>query len=466
MKRLLGILLSLILLTIPIYADDGGYSIDSYNVAIQVGEDNIFNIKEDISVYPDNIYYAIEGNSIIGFYEGLLNPNKGIVVRIELPEGYFNTITSHINWNINLNRVKMIPLGTLFIIIALWLIFGRNQKKYIDSCPYPPEGFNSAEVGMIYEGEATYSAVTSLVFSLAQRGYLNIIETNRDNTNSRNSFAIEKNKDYDGEDEAERTFFEGLFKDKNRVEEIDISFKFYSTLNKVIKILHTKYKTRDFFVKSTDYIRMIAVLIAFISYFLVMIISGIYGGQAIWEVVTYALFTYIGLWVGIAMEGEIGKWDKKIICSLFISIFIVLPTVLIEMPILNKYQELIPIIVINMICLALMLWINKHIVKRTPYGERLYIPIKGFINFIDHVDMNTLTKLREENPNYFYDVLAYMIAVDINKKRMKKFDLLATVAPTWYKGMELDNDGIYRHIYRVIQAVKQSMSSIPSEDDW
>ena len=465
MKRLLGILLSLILLTIPIYADDGGYSIDSYNVAIQVGEDNIFNIKEDISVYPDNIYYAIEGNSIIGFYEGVLNPNEGIAVRIELPEGYFNTITSHINWNINLNKVKMIPLGTLVMAIALWLIFARNRKGHINACPYPPEGFNSAELGMIYEGETTDSAVISLVFSLAQRGYLNIIELNRYNTNSKSSFAIEKNKDYDEEDEVERTFFEGLFKDRDWVEEIDIDYKFYSTLNKVKTLLNTKYKRKDFFVKSTDYIRMIAGLMAFISYFLVMIISGIYGEQAIGEVVTYALFTYVGLWLMIVILG-IGKWGQNIICGVVVSTFIGVPTALIEMPVLNKYQELIPIIVINMVSLAFMLWINKHIEKRTPYGQRLYIPIKGFKDFIDHVDMNTLTKLREENPNYFYDVLPYMIAVDISKKTMKKFDLLEAVAPAWYKGVELDSDRVYRRIYRVIQDVKQSMSSIPSDDDW
>ena len=204
MKRLLGILLSLILLTIPIYADDGGYSIDSYNVAIQVGEDNIFNIKEDISVYPDNIYYAIEGNSIIGSYEGVLNPNEGIAVRIELPEGYFNTITSHINWNINLNKVKMIPLGTLVMAIALWLIFVRNRKGHINACPYPPEGYNSAEIGMIYTGKADNKAVVSLLFGLAQKGYLKIIDFNVKTGNSKSSFACEKLMPYKGEDKAEK----------------------------------------------------------------------------------------------------------------------------------------------------------------------------------------------------------------------------------------------------------------------
>ena len=230
-------------------------------------------------------------------------------------------------------------------------------------------------------------------------------------------------------------------------------------------ILNTKNKRKDFFVKSTDYIRMIAGLMAFISYFLVMIISGIYGEQAIGEVVTYALFTYVGLWLMIVILG-IGKWGQNIICSVVVSTFIGVPTALIEMPVLNKYQELIPIIVINMVSLAFMLWINKHIEKRTPYGQRLYIPIKGFKDFIDHVDINTLTKLREENPNYFYDVLPYMIAVDISKKTMKKFDLLEAVAPAWYKGVELDSDRVYRRIYTVIQDVKQSMSSIPSDDDW
>ena len=590
MKQLLGIILTCILFVIPVYGDDGGYSIDFYNVVIQVGEDNAFDIEEIMSVnfteerhgldrsipikkrikhldgtlsevmaqlrnmgcsvkstyyskgndvvvkigdpeelvigkqdyvlsytydlgkdlgegydefcfniigtewnstisgvtfqinmpkafdqnkvkfsvgdkgsiHTNNIDYIVEGNSIMGRYAGVLNPNEGITIRVELPEGYFNATTSNVTWSMNINIVKMIPLVTLFIIIALWLIFARNQKEYIVPCPYPPEGFNSAEVGMIYEGEATDSAVISLVFSMAQRGYLNIIEISSDNTNSRSYFAFEKNKEYDGEDEVERTFFEGLFKDTNRVEQMDIKNKFYSTVDEVKRILYTKNKRRDFFVKSTDYIRRIADLMTFISYFLVMIISSIYGEQDIVEVVIYALFTYVGVWMIVKIG--IGGWGQNIICGIIASILIVGPTRLIEMPILNKYQELVPIIVINIVCLALMLWISKHIVKRTPYGQRLYIPVKGFKDFIDHVDMNTLIKLREENPNYFYDVLPYMIAVDIGKKRMKKFDLLAAVAPTWYKGMELDSDGVYRHVYIVIQAVKQSMRSRPSDD--
>ena len=297
MKHLLGILLSFILLGIPVFGYDGGYSIDSYNVAIHVGEDNIFDIKEDInvnfteeghgiyrsipvkkyikhldgtvsqvvaqisnikcnientyysegkdkvikignaeelvigkqdyvlsytydlgkdlgngydefyfniigtewdttinevsfqinmpkafdkdqvgfsvgtkgSIDSDNIYYTVEGNAIIGSYKGVLNPNEGITIRIELPEGYFNATTSHITWTMNLNMVKVIPLATVLIIIVLKLIFATNSRGNVGMYPYPPQGFNSAEIGMLYRGSADNKAILSLLFSLAQK---------------------------------------------------------------------------------------------------------------------------------------------------------------------------------------------------------------------------------------------------------------------------------------------------------
>ena len=471
MKRLLGILLSLILLTIPIYADDGGYSIDSYNVAIQVGEDNIFNIKEDISVYPDNIYYAIEGNSIIGFYEGVLNPNEGIAVRIELPEGYFNTITSHINWNINLNRVKMIPLGTLVMAIALWLIFARNRKGHINACPYPPEGYNSAEIGIIYTGKADNKAVVSLLFGLAQKGYLKIINFNVKTGNSKSSFACEKLMPYKGEDKAEKIFFQRLFKNRERVEENKLYDRFYTAINQIKKVLDDKSKREGFFTQSSRLVKLIVTLVTLISYALVMAMSWIYGGGNMDELIAYTIFTGAGLWIILFFIG-IGKFimgiKEFILSSIFVImgiIFVALPTCTFASPMLINYPELTPIIVMNMVCFVLILMIIKKMKKRTPYGQKLYIQIRGFIEYIKKVDEETLIKLRESNPNYFYEILPYMMALGISKRNTEKFNLLATVSPMWYESIAFNSCTFHQDIYRVMQVAERSMISTPDRSE-
>ena len=39
---------------IDIYADDGGYTIDNYNINMVVNEDNTFDITEEITTYFDS----------------------------------------------------------------------------------------------------------------------------------------------------------------------------------------------------------------------------------------------------------------------------------------------------------------------------------------------------------------------------------------------------------------------------
>ena len=44
---------------------------------------------------------------------------------------------------------------------------------------YPPEGYNSAEVGFLYEGTADTKDIISLLIYLADKGYLKIEEISR-----------------------------------------------------------------------------------------------------------------------------------------------------------------------------------------------------------------------------------------------------------------------------------------------
>ena len=82
---------------------------------------------------------------------------------------------------------------------------------------YPPKGFNSAEIGFLYKGFASYKDIISLSIYLANKGYIEIIETEEKSLFKSKNFIIRKLKDYDGDNEIEEIFLEGLFEEKNQV---------------------------------------------------------------------------------------------------------------------------------------------------------------------------------------------------------------------------------------------------------
>lgn len=589
-KHLLGVLISFILLVIPLYADDGGYSIEAYKVKIEVSEENIFNIREDIDVnfiaqrhgiyrkipiknrvtridgtvsqviakvwdvksnivstyhtegndkvikigdpqvtvtgkqyyvltytydlgkdvgkgYDEfyfniignewdtsisnvsfeiempkafdanqidfsvgakgntshqGVYYEVEENRITGYYEGSLQSGEALTIRIELPEGYFTATRDNVSWSINLNILMIFPIVILIVVLLLWLIFARNPREKIEECTYLPEGLNSAEVGMIYKGKASNKDAISLLFSLAQKGYLKIIDKSDKDSRYKasNSFEIEKLKAYDGGDKAEAVFFKGLFNRRDRVDEEKLRDTFYKTVNKVKKLVNEKDKRAHLFKKGADRAKVLAIILAILSHVSVTYISFAYGGRL--DIVFWAIICFTsGI---IVLTTSISKEDlvQSIPFIIWGIIFMGLGGVILLWPLLRDYGELIPVTVMNQVCLVVMFKVIQKMIKRTPYGEKLYLEIKGFKKYIQNIDYRELKKLKEDHANYFEDMFAYMMALNISQKDMEKFNDYIESPPSWYEGKYSNSNGFINRLYRMMCSVEVTMSSNPS----
>lgn len=168
-----------------------------------------------------NVTYSVNGNTIIGNTINQLNSGEALTVRLTLPEGYFIGASS----NVDMFSVFVIILCAIFVFGAyrLWEKYGKDEQVIETVEFYPPEGFNSAEVGFLYNGSADTKEVISLLIYLANQGYLKIEEIEEQGLFSKSkSFRITKIKNYDGDNECERIFFEGLFKCENS-QKIDIN---------------------------------------------------------------------------------------------------------------------------------------------------------------------------------------------------------------------------------------------------
>ena len=131
-----------------------------------------FSSGETGSTNNSKVKYNVSKNKITGSYNGILGVREALTIRCELDEGYFTG--AGLSINVMNYLVFLLPIIFLIVSTLIWYKFGRDEKVVETVEFYPPEGFNSLEVGFLYKGKANYQDVTSLLIYLANKGYIEI----------------------------------------------------------------------------------------------------------------------------------------------------------------------------------------------------------------------------------------------------------------------------------------------------
>ena len=388
------------------------------------------------STNNDGINYTVNGNKISGSYDGVLNKGEALTVRCELPEGYFVDAGLAVNSNIYL--MFIIPIATLIISFLLWFIFGRDNRVVETVEFYPPEGFNSLEVGFLYKGKANSKDVVSLLIYLANKGYIKISDNTDESLFSKaDGFKITKLKDYDGNDANERLFLGGLFKDtavSGEVTKDELYDKFYVTTNKILDNINDKENKNKIFEKKASRKSIIVVILILISLFTTVAIPTLdYAGTGevaitLFICAFYIPFYAVGIFAKIPLLFRVIWLGFTIFhSSVFFSALPITDAVTSE-PI-----YLIGVIV-GVLCLIGMILCFKFMPKRTPYGNEILGKIRGFKNFLETAEKDKLEAMVNSNPTYFYDILPFTYVLGVSDKWIKKFETINMQAPSWYDG--------------------------------
>ncbi len=354
-----------------------------------------------------NISYEVNGNVIEGKIEKNLSKGEALTVRLTLPEGYFTA-----NSNFDIYPIAVI-IGSIACVIGsyiLWRKYGKDDKVVETVEFYPPEGYNSAEIGFMYRGMADNKSIISLLVYLANKGYLKIEETDKKASvfSKDKGYQITKVKEYDGNNDAERIFFNGLFKKKDTVTYKDLYNKFYKTLDSVRNVIQSKANMCKIFeeVSSKKIIWVVLMIIAIIA---AMIIK---------PFIEY---------------GPIGGTLTAIMY------------------------------VVGVICIIALIVFSSIMKRRTDYGNEMLGKIKGFKRFLENAEKEKLESLVEENPKYFYNILPYTYALGVSEKWMKQFESMALEAPDWYTGHDTFNLIVFNSFLNsTMKSAETSMSSSPS----
>lgn len=436
------------------------------------------------------VKYNVSGNTITGSYDGILYKRQALTVRCELPEGYF--VGAGLNINIMNYIMLLIPIIFLLISIFLWYKYGRDDQVVETVEFYPPEGFNSLEVGFLYKGKANNKDVISLLIYLANKGYIKIAEDENVSLSSEKAgFKVTKLKEYDGNNINEQMFLKGLFikrpgilssenieqETTNSIDVVssdDLYNNFHITMSDILLNINNKENINKIFEKSASSKKKFVMLMIIVSYCLISIPLFLTYGEDM-GLLSYLLASgliFAGVIILIINTISNIYENDEVVCSkivkqifdplLFELIWGGLWGVLV-IPLLK--QDLFYSIGygLGIVCIFCMSICFKYLPKRTPYGNELLGKIKGFKKFLRTVEKEKLEAMVMQDPAYFYNILPYSYVLGVSNKWIKKFESISMQAPSWYDSVDaFDMITFGSFMNSTMTSAENSMSSSPS----
>ncbi len=433
------------------------------------------------SIDSSKVTYNVEGNVINGKYNGTLNSGEALTVRLELPEGYF--VGAGFNINIMDYILFLIPIIFLGISIYLWYKFGRDGQVVETVEFYPPQGFNSLEVGFLYKGKAEDKDVVSLLIYLTNKGYIKITETKDESLVSKSQgFKITKLKEYDGNNINEQLFLNGLFtknssftllhnktsgissNNPNEVTSMDLYDNFYITMSRILLNINNKENKNKLFEKSIHGNSVFIILMIIVTYCLITIPPILAYGESRLLIVAL-LFPSIGFSVLFGMLFAKIPIFLKIIVLIWGLSFGGVPWTFIVLPALVQYPIYLIEYIVGLLCVLGMIICFKYLPKRTAYGNEMLGKLKGFKNFLETAEKEKLEAMIMQDPTYFYNILPYTYVLGISDKWIKKFETILLQAPSWYdspNSFDIVSFGLFMN--STMLTAQSVMSSSPSSD--
>lgn len=368
-----------------------------------------------------------------------------------------------------------IALSIMCVVIAyfIWRKYGKDEVVADTVEFYPPDGLNSADIAFIYNGHIERKDIISLLIYLANNGYLRIEEyeeTTLKVFKSKN-FKIIKVKEYDGDNEDEREFFNGLFKStklkdkitvndlyesKEEVTRSDLYNKFYVTLDKIKKNINRKENKEKIFEKNSLGKREIIII-------MIAIVFMIMGGFSFVTIGKANALEVLGFFLIGSLELLYTKPNVATII-LNLAVFLFYGSICLFISFDGKFSMSFWVeYIVYIICIVLLIIFLAIIRKRTEYGRKMLGRIQGFKNFLEMAEKPRLEQLVMEDPEYFYKILPYSYALGVSNKWMKKFEDIALEAPHWYYGYSsFSTHSFNRFMNSTYSSISNIMSSSTS----
>ena len=384
----------------------------------------------------DIVEYSVKGKEITGHTTAPLAAEQALTIRLELPQGYFKEDPLRV---FLAKYVFVIPIAiSIITLIASIFVVTQERYKITPVVQYTaPGGLNSLEVAFADKGEIKRKNAASMVVYLANKGYLTI---DIDGEN----FTLTKLKDYDGQNESERIFMNGLFNSDHpsKVAKAELEGEFYKTVSATIStISRGRLKTKYF--EKHNRVKTILKVIQWAAIAILLICAGLATlleqnpSEALGSMAFIIAFTVFPLFFVLQpTTKQFSPVFTKVLCI----IVAITPAVVLQ-ALYFRYPTAI-VAGISSIFIMIGAYITRDVITRTEDGYRVKGEIMGFKEFIETVDKPRLEALLAETPTLFYDIIPYAYVLDVHKKWVDKFEGIALQPADWYSSSEAFSYGI------------------------
>ena len=352
--------------------------------------------------------YTMEGNNIVVNVKNIKS-YEIIRMNITFEDNYFKDTTSIIDGKLKISLVLPITTLLLSIVIVLILSIKKSTSKRFDYNLL--RQYNSLEVGYLYNDYLDNKDVMSLILTLANEGYISI-EKKDDN------YYLSKIKDYNKEDPIIKEFYEGLFKNRYRINEKELYDRNPLFIRNIKKVINNKYKTK-FYTNIFSKYSFLLVINYIALLFITIRPTMVYDHNYMIIAIILSTILYMAL---IVISNIKFKSIEKIITYLSISVlyifllhYIIIPSIVISSLYIVSY-------VLGIICIFININLYKMIHKR----KRKYNILIANINRLrqDIIDNNL------HDSNIFMHLLPYTYCIDIYKEYTSNFSNVSK--PDWY----------------------------------
>ena len=295
-----------------------------------------------------------------------------------------NLYNSAISNNTNIKIiVLLLPVICLICSVILWYKYGKEEKipKAIEF--YPPEGFNSLEVGFLYKGKADKLDLASLLIYLGNKGYIKIAKTIEKSAHNHKEYIVKvtKLKDYDGNNTIEKKLLESLIRhgrsdDDNVVTSDDLYNRYHFQAKNILDNMINCKENKESIFKKVQWQKFAIILMIIISYLAIIIlpITESNGSSLIlmFSTISFIFFSFY-LFEFIRRVYIYGFKIKDLIedlSAIFIITFITIPWILFFIQHLMPNVFYLCTYIIGMICIIGMILCFFYLLRSTEYGKQ------------------------------------------------------------------------------------------------
>jgi uncharacterized membrane protein YgcG len=422
-----------------------GYTIPSASFTIDLPRDfDDSLVRATMGEYgstdTSGVTWEKDGSRIVGRTLRAMQGGETLTLRAEFPDDYFTGETDpYAVWNYAAYAVSG---ACVLLALLLWLLLGRDYKIYPTVEFYAPDGMTPAEAGYVIDGEVDDKDVVALLLYWADKGFLRIVEHERDD------FELVKLKDLTEGRSYEKHMFGKLFAGRDSVSVHSLKQTFYDTMvhtKNGVKLWFDSAKERNVFTKSSKkarksmgYITMLPIAFTLFMYslrdsgdFIIPLMIALFFG---W-VLSLPVFLLVGLfekWRSTPPGKRIARLVTYSVVLLILFAFYIF-----AVPAIFTVAFDFAAVAITLVSVAatlIMLPLAVIMRKRTQQGAQWYGKLLGFRNFIDKAEKDRIEKLVEENPSYFYNVLPYAYVLGVTDIWARKFEDIGVAPPQWYSG--------------------------------